>query len=160
MFIVMRKNFGLFSATKLVEVKDRSLDYKGSILESERNLPNVIEGTELIDTLCPVSKNTGRRENPLSLLGKLTGAESSLLNSVLQELPTLRSDPRLTDEDRVAAVVDRLSTGSPAEDALMAERLMKDIDALGLSSKVAEDVKSDASDTIKFDVSEVPANPE
>lgn len=154
----MRYQFGLFNDCTVVEPKSLIDEYKGSLLEHDRVLPNVIEGAELLDTLCPVSKNTGRRGNPLALLGKLTGADSNLLNSVLQELPVLRSDPRLTDEDRVAAIVERLATGSPAEDALISERLMKDIDALGLSSMSVDEVKP--SDTIKFDSNEVPANPE
>lgn len=145
----MRNQFGLFNDCTVVKSKSLVDEYKGSLLEHDRVLPNVIEGSELLDTLCPVSKNTGRRGNPLALLGKLTGADSNLLNSVLQELPALRSDPRLTDEDRVNAIVERLATGSPAEDALMAERLMKDIDALGISSKSVDEVKP--SDTIKFD---------
>lgn len=151
-------NFGYFYQPHEVVDIDFNEAFKGSIIESDLIKPQVVEGAELLDTLCPVSKNTGRRENALSLLGKLTGANSALLNSVLQEIPALRSDPRMSDEDRVATVVERLATGSPAEDALMAERLMKDIDALGLSAQSVEEVKS--SDTIKFESNEVPANPE
>ena len=113
----------------------------------------VIEGAELFDVIAPVSKFTGHRENPLSLLGKLTGAKADVLNAVLQELPTISSDSRLSDEDRVAYIVERCSSGTPAEDALMAERLMNDIDALGLRNQ--EDIKpSDTS--IKFDSQEAP----
>lgn len=100
--------------------------------------PVVIEGAELYDSICPVSKFTGKRCNPLSLLGLLTGAKAEVLNSILQELPTIKFDPKLSDQDRVDFIVERCSTGSPAEDALMAERLMNDLEALGLSSKQAE----------------------
>lgn len=110
----------------------------------------VIEGAEVFDVVCPVSKFTGHRESAFKLLGKLTGAKADLLNVALQEIPSLASDSRLTDEDRVAAIVDRLSTGTPAEDSLMAERLMADIDALGLSSRSAENVQRSA-DTISFE---------
>lgn len=113
----------------------------------------VMEGLELLDVVCPVSKATGHRQSPFKLLGKLTGAKADVLNAVLQELPTIVSDPRLSDEDRVAYIVERCSSGTPAEDALMAERLMNDIDALGLRNQV--DVKSsDAS--IKFDSQDIP----
>lgn len=110
----------------------------------------VIEGADILDVVCPVSKFTGHRESAFKLLGKLTGAKADLLNAVLQEIPSLASDSRLSDEDRVAAIVDRLSTGTPAEDSLMAERLMADIDALGLSSRSAENMRRSA-DTISFE---------
>lgn len=113
---------------------------------------SVIEGAELFDTLCPVNKLTGHRSSVFKLLGKLTGAKADLLNAVLQELPTVQSDPRLSDQDRVDYLVSRLSTGTPAEDALMAERIMNDLDALGLSSKQADKV---VESTIEFDKSDV-----
>lgn len=98
---------------------------------------SVIEGKELFETVCPVSKFTGHRESPFKLLGKLTGAKADVLNSILQELPSIASDPRLTDEDRAQFIVARCSTGTPAEDAIMVERIMLDLDALGFSqSKV------------------------
>ena len=63
-------------------------------------LIEVLEGKELYDTICPVSKFSGHRESPFKLLGKLTGAKADLLNAVLQELPSLASDPRLSDQER------------------------------------------------------------
>lgn len=116
----------------------------------------VIEGAEVLDVVCPVSKFSGHRESPFKLLGKLTGAKSDLLNSVLQEMPTIASDSRLTDADRVDMVVQRLSTGTPAEDSLMAERIMNDIDALGLSNKSVQ-VSSDSS-KIAFEASDAPSS--
>lgn len=111
----------------------------------------VIEGNEILDVVCPVSKFTGHRESAFKLLGKLTGAKADVLNAVLMEIPVLVSDSRLTDEDRVQTVVSRLSSGTPAEDALMAERLMADIDALGLSAKSVEQKV----ESIKFNASDV-----
>lgn len=116
----------------------------------------VIEGADLYDVVAPVSKFTGHRENPLSLLAKLTGAKADVLNVVLQELPTVASDPRLSDEDRVAYIVERCSTGTPAEDALMAERLMNDIDALCLRNL---DVDKPSDSSIQFDSKDSP-NPD
>lgn len=117
----------------------------------------VIEGAEIYDTICPVSKLTGHRESPFKLLSKISGADSALVNQVLQELPSIASDARLSDEDRVQSLVSRLSTGTPAEDAIMAEKLMADLDALGLKVSSAEDVKEAVKDTIDF--AETP-NPE
>lgn len=146
-------NFGL--AYPFVEdYKDSSFgDYKGSVIESDKVLPVVIEGSEIFDTLVPVSKFTGRRENPLSLLSKISGADSALLNSVLQELPSVASDSRLTDEDRANWLVSRLSTGTPAEDAMMAKYIMNDLEALGLKSREAVKVVDDSS-KINFDDTE------
>lgn len=116
----------------------------------------VIEGAEILDVVCPVSKFTGHRESPFKLLGKLTGAKSDLLNTVLQEIPAIASDSRLSDSDRVDMVVQRLSSGTPAEDALLAERIMNDIDALGLSNKSVQ-VPSDSS-KIAFESSDAPSS--
>lgn len=147
-FVNGRSNFGLSNKNvneiKVVDSKDLF----------GREMPKVIEGAELYDSLCPVSKLTGKRCNPLSLLGMITGAKADVLQSILLQLPVVSSNPELSDEDRVQFVVERCSTGSPAEDALMAERIMQDLDALGLSYK-GEDVK--APDTsISFANTDVP----
>lgn len=130
-----------------------------AVLSSEdifgKFMPKVVEGAELLDAVCPVSKFTGKRCNPLSLLGMLTGAKVDVLNSILQELPVVTSDSRLTDEDRINFIVERCSTGTPAEDALMAERLMADIDALGLRHSSVEDSIKDPG-TINFENTETP----
>lgn len=134
------------------ELKFHSLyeEYKGSAIESDILLPPVIEGAEIFDTLCPFNKFNGHRENPLALLGKITGANSQLLQAVLYELPTIASDPRLTDEDRVNYLVPRLCSGTPAEQAIVADNLMKNLDALGLSQKSSQF----ASESQKIDFSE------
>lgn len=134
------------------ELKFDSLydEYKGSEIESDILLPPVIEGAEIFDTLCPFNKFNGHRENALSLLGKITGANSQLLQAVLQELPTIVSDPSLTDDDRVNYLVPRLCSGTPAEQAIVADNLMKNLDSLGLSQKSAQVV----SDSQKIDFSE------
>lgn len=110
---------------------------------------SVIEGVEILDVVCPVSKYTGHRESPFKLLGKLTGAKADVLNAVLTELPTVFSDSRLTDQDRVDFMVSRLSTGTPAEDSMMAERIMNDLDALSVPFK--QQAAQQAVDTIQFD---------
>lgn len=116
--------------------------------------PDIIEGAELYDSVCPVSKLTGKRVNPLTLIGLISGAKADVLNALLLELPVLRSDSRLSDEDRVNFLVSRLSSGSPAEDAIMAEKLMNDLDALGLSQKQVDAVQKDS--TISFSPNDSP----
>lgn len=146
-FVLSRSNFGLCrkSVNLIVDVVSKELF---------GNVPVVVEGADLLDTLCPVSNSTGKRCNPLSLLGMLTGAKADVLNSLLQELPVVASNPNLSDEDRAQFVVERCSTGTPAEDALMAKRIMADLDALGLSYKEKESVVSDSS--ISFSPSDAP----
>lgn len=149
-------NFGVF----VDDIKDYvDLDFNdvaiSSKFPSDRFAPSVIEGVELLNTLCPVSKFTGCRENPLSLLGKITGADSNLLNSVLQELPVIASDSRLSDSDRVDFLVSRLGSGTPAEDAILSSRLMNDLDALGLRSSSVKSSDSNSETAISFDSSDV-----
>ena len=116
----------------------------------------VLEGEELYDTLCPVSKLTGHRMSVFKLLGKLTGAKADLLNAVLQELPTVASDPRLSDQDRADFLVSRLCSGTPAENAIVAEKIMNDLDALGLSSKRTEKAADSIQSSIDFDKNDNP----
>lgn len=147
-FVDGRSNFGLSNKNVNVIKAVDSKDLFG------RDMPKVIEGAELYDTLCPVSKLTGKRCNPLSLLGMITGAKADVLQSILQQLPVVSSNPNLSDEDRAQFVVERCSIGSPAEDALMAEKIMQDLDALGLSYK-GDDVKP-GDPSISFETTDVP----
>lgn len=120
--------------------------------EKEFNDPNpvIIQGAEIFDTLCPVSKLTGVRENPLSLLSRvLDPAKARSLDAILQQLPAMRNeDPRMSDEDALDLCMSRLETGTPAEDALVAERLASIADVLFVKPVQAEvEQKIDFSDT-------------
>lgn len=100
--------------------------------DSEKEEPFVIEGAKVFHQLMPVSKLTGQ---PASLHRALKQAVndpslSSLVNQVILELPAIRSDSRLTDEDRLDLVIDRFSVGTPAENAAVAERLSAISDVL------------------------------
>lgn len=94
--------------------------------------PVVIEGAEVLDTLIPVSRVTGRRANLLTQLQLVTGKNAQLLESVLQDLPVLKSDASLTDQDRFDILVSRLVAGTPAEDATLQEALFNHAEQLGL----------------------------
>lgn len=119
-FLIMA-NFNLHPAIKQKEMKDVKVD-----------LPNVIEGAEVYDVLCPVSKKTGHRENPLSLLVKVLPPDKErLAASILQELPSIRQEyPDISDGDAIDLCVDRLSTGSPFEDGQVRDALMNAADVL------------------------------
>ena len=114
--------------------------------------PVVLEGAEVFDILCPVSKLTGHRENPLSLISRvLTPDKSRALQLALQEIP---ADPQegsnMSDDDYLNMLVPRLSSGSPSEDAMVRERLASMIDIL------RPDQVQPSGEQIQFESSDVP----
>lgn len=117
--------------------------------------PVVIQGVEAYDVLCPVSKFTGHRENPLKLLRSLTldPARSRALEMFMQEIPTIASDPRLSDTDRVSLMMDRLSTGTPSEDERYRQMLEQVVEPL-FAKQSDTDISSDK--TIRFDADSAP----
>lgn len=104
--------------------------------------PVIIEGDKEIEALCPVSHLTGRRENPLSLLAKITDAgKASMLAGILQQLSTDNSDSRMSDSDRISVLAERLSTGVPAEDERFRARLESIADVLFYKPAVRSEVE-------------------
>lgn len=120
--------------------------------EREDLNPCVIEGAEVFDILCPVSKLTGHRENPLSLMSKvLTPDKSRALQLALQEIPSETPEgTKLSDNDYLDMLIPRLSSGSPSEDAMIRDRLMSMIDVIRPDSVAKEGV-------IDFKPEDVPA---
>lgn len=109
---------------------------------------HIIEGVAVMDTLCPVSKLTGYRENPLLLLSRvLDPAKARLVDSVLQQIPSMTPEgSKISDSDALDMIMDRLATGTPAEDALMRNRLSDMLDVL-----IPANVRSEVEQTIQFD---------
>lgn len=134
------RNLSQFESHKVVEFNDPN--------------PVIIQGAEIFDTLCPVSKLTGVRENPVSLLSRvLDPAKARALDSVLQQLPTMRNeDPNMSDEDALDMCMARLETGTPAEDALVAERLASIADVL-----FVKPVQAETEQKINFSETETPS---
>lgn len=112
--------------------------------------PRIIEGADLYDKVAPVSSLTGRRENPLLLLQKLDAnpAIARALQQLLPEIPSIRFDKRMNDEDRINLIMSRLSTGTPAEDD--ATRLYLESIADVLFKNAPQAVKEDVKDSISF----------
>lgn len=96
--------------------------------------PVLIEGVQELNTLCPVNKLTGKRANPLAILNMVADGKVNerALKLVLQELPSQPQDSSMNDIQRFEFVQNRLSTGSPAEDAIVSERLFAVADSLGI----------------------------
>ena len=139
----INKMFGFARPTKVIDLKER---VKDSILSSS---PKLIDGADVLETLCPVNKMNGHRCSPLSLLHMITGANETLINQVLQELPVIWSNPDVSDADRVSFLTQRLCSGTPAENAKVQEYLLDNIDAFGLfnSAKLEVEQRIDFSET-------------
>ena len=90
------------------------------------NAPCVIDGVDIINTLCPVNKKTGLRENILSLLKKLVSdpSKKDLLLQCLHELPTNDSPQGVSDDILAEFCEQRLSVGTPAENAELRQQFM------------------------------------
>lgn len=110
-----------------------------------KNVPVIIEGSDLYDKIAPVSELTGKRENVVTVLSRLAHNPeySRAINALLQEIPTIKSDPRLNDDDRIDLMMKRLSTGTPAEDDAVRSYLESVSDVLfkGAPQKVVDAVK-------------------
>lgn len=122
----------------------------------------VIEGAEIFDIVAPIVKLTGKRENPFKLLTTLANnpEKQRALSVVMQELPTLVSDPRLTDDDRVELLRPRLMVGTPSDDDNfmrylegLAKPLFDSVRAsMGIDSSSSSDVVSNDSVTTSSNV--------
>lgn len=88
--------------------------------------PFVIEGVEVYETLCPISKLTGCRENPLALLKSLVAdpAKSRLLDSILMELPSMDNPQGLTSDDVFEQLKPVLQGSAFFDNDKFGERLM------------------------------------
>lgn len=116
--------------------------------------PVVIEGQQELETLLPVSKLTGRRENVLTLLEMQFSKDSRLLNALLQELPVVQSDPNIADEDRFSVLASRLATGTMYEQDALTSQLSKVADVLfPQQNKEAEKIVFDAAKDVGLDPS-------
>lgn len=114
------------------------------------HLPEVIEGEEIYDTLCPVSKETCLRENALSLLTKvLDPRHATLLDAVLQEVPKMQENQNISDDDALDMLVSRFDQGTLYENQELRERLSRSLDVLlpkrSVEEKAIEFNESDSS---------------
>lgn len=93
--------------------------------------PPLLEGGTEFETLCPVSKVTGHRANPLTLLQfALSEKNSRLLGSILQEIPSLPVDRSLSDEDKIRLLPSVRTVGTQSEQDNLVRELMNVADVL------------------------------
>lgn len=128
----------------------RNLPAKESVNYPIPDSPCICDGADVYDVLCPVSKLTGVRENPLRLLQSVLPPDKvRLADAILQELPAVQSEnPNISDDDALDMVVSRLSIGTPSENSVVRERLASVADVLlpkqSTEPAPATEVKSDA----------------
>lgn len=113
--------------------------------------PPILEGSEYIDAIMPVSKLTGNRMS-IYEAAQMLGNEkfSRQLDAFLTEFKSLPSDSSMSDMDRIQLLKPRWETGCPAEDERFVNRLAAFVDDFKDSLKPSEQ----NNDAIKFDVSD------
>lgn len=116
---------------------------------SDDDVPHLIDGSNELETLLPVSKLTGRRADVLEVLTLAFNKDSRLLDALLQELPTIPSDPNISDADKVQMLAGRFDQGTRADNDALIERLMSVSDVLfpkqaEQAEKIIFDAASDA----------------
>lgn len=113
--------------------------------ERSRELPHVLDGSDVISQLTTIDPITGTHTDVLALLDTLSRdpAKSRLVSSAIQEIPSLQSI-NVPDDVKFDMLKERLITGSPSEDAAFAEYLAEV--AKPLYSQDVVDISS--SDTI------------
>lgn len=111
--------------------------------------PVVIEGMDIIEQICPINPLTNKRSSVLEALGSVVSDPKKryLVDELIKELPSIRNNPNMDDEDRIAVLSERLETGTPFEDEQAAERLSEISDVLFRGSPQA--VKPAVQDVVK-----------
>lgn len=114
--------------------------------------PRLIDGVDIINTLAPVSKKTGMRENLLTLVRKLVNdpAKQALLYQVIQELPTDNSQANLDEASMFEFCAQRLESGTPAENEKLLDSLQYVLDLQLDAEKAAAAQQELAQNGIKF----------
>lgn len=125
------------------------VDKETKLVAPVSTAPVVIEGMDIIEQICPVNPLTNKRASVLEALGSVVSDPKKryLVDQLIKELPALRNNPNMDDEDRVAILSERLETGTPSEDEMAAERLSEISDVLFRGAPQA--VKPAVQDVVK-----------
>ena len=100
-------------------VYNNSLTVSSAIpVDGIKDIPRVLDGAELFDTLLPVNKSTGMRESFESAIKRLQSdpVKARLLDNVAQQLPVVDSVVGLSVDDKLAALRPVLVTGTSFDD--------------------------------------------
>lgn len=122
--------------------------------EGSQFAPQILNGAVEYDTLCPVSKLTGHRGSPLSLLGLALGQKQSrLIEGILQDLPVVAAMD-IPDDDKLSLLVSRHHSGTLAEQDLVVKQLGEVADVLfpkgsDVTDQVSRQIQFDENDSVE-----------
>lgn len=77
----------------------------------------LIEGAKVINSIAPIDHSTGCRDSIGQILKRAVNdpVKARLVSSLLQELPSIVSDSRVSDDDKFNLIVEHFQCGTPAE---------------------------------------------
>ena len=107
---------GILVATKFNKVGSRS-HYSNEFPEME------VQGAKELELLCPVSKLTGFPMSMQQAIFMISDKNSRLADVLFEEIPALKSDDSISDDDKLKLLVSRLESGSFFENDKVAEQL-------------------------------------
>lgn len=89
-------------------------------IDGLKDVPVVLDGAELFDTLLPINKSTGMRESFQSAIKRLQTdpVKARLLDSISEQLPVIDSVPGLSVDDKLASLRPVLDTGTSFDDEI------------------------------------------
>lgn len=102
------------------------------------------EGAKELEILCPVSKLTGFPMSMQSSLMMITEGNERIADALFQEIPAIKYDDSISDNDKLKTLVSRLDSGSFFENDRVAEILgdiAKEFFPSADVEKVVEDAK-------------------
>ena len=71
-----------------------------------------VDGAKELEALCPVSKVTGFPMSLQQAITMVTDKNSRLAEILTMEIPSIPTDDRISDDDKLKMLVSRLETGS------------------------------------------------
>lgn len=124
--------------------------YKGDFKEFEP------EGVKELAVLCPISKLTGFPMSIQESVMLITDKNVRIADAILQVLPTIPSDDRISDDEKMSMLVSRLDSGSFAENDKVAE-ILGNVAKQFFPAADVDKVVKDTQEKIDFSNTETPS---
>lgn len=104
----------------------------------------LIEGAGVIRSLCPVDPSTGCRDSIGQIMKRAVNdpVKARLVSQVLQEVPSIVSDRRVTDDDKFDMIIEQFHVGTPAESDELRKRLTPFVNSLLREAKGQKEYQS------------------
>lgn len=123
--------------------------YKGDFVELE------VQGRQELELLCPVSKLTGFPMSLQESIYMISDKNSRLADVLFQEIPPIKSDNSISDDEKMKLLVSRLDSGSFAENDRVAE-ILGDIVKEFFPNADVDKFTQEAKQTINFESGDAP----